>query len=860
MSDKEPLADLELDLSLEDDPLADLEPDISAPPPRRTLAPAGERPWRDPERLRLWALRSMGNEPLHPFALLGPAASADFEGFRDALRACRRALKLTAEAGGRDAPIATMILDTRSFARLGSLDAEGWAAEREAARWARPEWYELVRDVRRICADDRITPDEDAELNTWAGRLGVPRSTLDRWITERIEPGYPLIERVTRIPGGMQLRLLDGVVITSAAQYGELVVANEARWHQALDTLDQLKLILSHIHGDEEDQLGDAVEAGERRARTFVESWGLPASAVKPLWLQATLWALGARGLRLPRPWDALSIDLPEDLPAKAGGAVELLRGAVEDGRLGLWLERSRADAALVRLAVGRERSATATAWSLLWALGERRLGVAGHDIPDAEALRALLEAGDPGVLSALDDLLTEGVIAQWGQVIEDDAVRDAAARAARGDAAPLRLQVLHWGLGSAALCGDVTDLQGLVALAWHDPAAVQERLADGRLRAWALSQGLGQGPLPAPQRGWSEARRLHEALWHLGAVVLLTRDAIVGDPDTLVQQLAQADEGAEVLLREVEARYADGALLRWLDMHGTPMPAERPPDGDLGARVTLWTAGLKAFHHPSCGWQADAAALARWGDAHNDMFLELLLTGLVGQWLEGIGDAHAAALEEALRAADPVEQVCRALGLEAPTLALSRAPEGRLVIHEGHEGVVTLRLRHQGPRGRLRVSVACDDPEVAIELEGADGRGQRVLGPGDEALARARVTLPRGERTERTLTLTAKADDVEHTVTVPCASRYEWGGVLLRALTGAGAGAALSGAWRLLLAITAQGAFLAADGGYLIDPAEIAEVGGPNQLARLALLVGTLTVGGALVGWALMRMGRGKE
>lgn len=828
--------DLELDLPGDVEPGADLELDQPRQAPLPTPA-RPEGPWREPERLTRWALADTTREPLHPFELLGgPSGHAEL---LSRLDACRRHLRHLAEAGGREAAIATLILDSPRFTELRKLSEGDFQAELRRAQFATEAWYALARDARRIVADGQLSDDEDRELDRWAQRMGWTRATLDEALIEQVDPRFSVLERVRAAPG-LRLRLLSGVVITSAEQLREVALSGPERWQETAESLRDLGLVLDHLHGDEAERLRAALDEGRTRAP----------NGGKILWLQATLWAIGPLELRLPEPWSpGVCLD-PAGLVQAVYGDASLLMPALRDGRLGLWLERFPGQDALARALTDREVDPQLRAHDLLWALGGRRLSLAGQVVDDPGALRALLES-DPAVHADFDALLARRVLQAWARVRGDTQLADAAARAALGADATMRRRIFVWALGSPELVPGVTTLSELVELARREPLKAGALLSTGELSAWALSRGLLQRPLERVDG--SPNRRLHEALWALNARTLLLRERVFPTPDALIAQL---DEG---LLLHLEPLELDGTLGMWLALHLCPLVVPGGEAPALALRRRLWAAGWTAFHHPDFGLFPDPAALGEL-DRRAGALPLLAASGWLPAWLELSYPALLDGLRLAMASEDPDEALARALGQPAPTIEIDQDELDFGGVTEGSEATLTLTLRHRGPRGRARVSVALQDPRTTLSLPGADSRGQLTLGPGQRAEVSVRLVLPPGEKVRGEAELQVLVDGVPRALPLRYRSRFDLGGLLLWGCGGAAVGALALGLWQgLLIAVSGQ-SMLASDGGLLTDVAQITAGGPPNQLGRLSLVLWALALGGTALSIGLRRLLRGRS
>lgn len=816
--------DLELD-----EPAADLE--LDQPAPAQKARPEG--PWRDPERARRWALADGSDEPLHALELLGEAARSDFGAFQAQVEACRAHLRHLAEGAGRPAAVATMILDSPRFRALRTLDEAGWKVELDHAQFTSEAWYALARDARRIAADGQLSAEEDRELDAWAARLGWTRAALDQALIERVDPAFGALRRLET---GLRLRLLSGVVLTRAEQLREVAISGPDRWAEAAESLRDLRLVLDHLHGPEAERLRAALIDGEQRAR----------GGGKILALQATLWALGPPELRLPEPWSPPVCEAPEALVAALDGDADRLLPALSDGRLGLWLERFPGGDALARAVTDREVDPQLRARDLLWSLGERRLSLAGRVVADATTLRALLEH-DPDLYPAFDALLARRILSAWARVQGDHALADAASRAAQGADPAMRRQIFVWALGNPELVSGVSTRDDFIELCRRAPDAALALVRSGALSAWAVSRGLA--PRPLALHGVSPTRLLHEALWALGAPVLLVRGEVFADCAAFI---ARIDES---LLLHAEPLEADGTVGMWLAIQLQPLilPADEPPA--LGLRRHLWAAGWTAFHHPDYGFFADPAALGDLADHRPGALPQLAASGWLGAWLALRHPERTEGVQLAARSEDPDEAIARALGLPAPTIEIEPEILDFGAVTEGAVVERVLRLRHRGARGRARVSVALQDARASTALPGANARGQVALGPGRSLELPVRVALPLGQRSAGEARLRVVVDGLPREVLIRYRSRFDLGGLAARTCAGALLGALVLGLWQALLLAAGGQALLAADGGLLTDVGQIVRYGAPSQLGRLGLLVCSLAFGGSLVSLGLFRM-----
>ncbi|MCB9743514.1 MAG: hypothetical protein H6741_05765 [Alphaproteobacteria bacterium] len=850
-----PGAEAEADADVELEADGDLELDLPgqarpATPRPRPESAALTGPWRDEEQLRRWALKAQDEQPWHPFVLLGEPATARADEARRRYEACAAYLRRLAEVGGQRGLLATLVRDDPAFRRLRDLDDARWAEEREAWRWARPLWEELCRDARRVAKDGRITEDEAQDMQVWAQRLGVPMGTLERWITERVVPEWPRLERVAAEPGGMHLKLIPGVTITSAAQFSEVARSSEERWRQASEAMETLRVILRNVSGPEADELRAAVEAGAARARAFAESSGrrFGEGEVNRLWLQCTLWVQeGAPGLALPDPWDAQVARSAEDLVRMADARPSVLEAALASGRLAAWLEATRAHPELARRLAAGEEPPEVALWHLLHSLGERRLRVGPATVSLGEELVEALDSGDAAVGAAFDSLLQRRVLQTWAQVTGQTATQDAAARAMGGQDGEHRRRVFCWALGSPALVPGVVELAELEELLRADPERFERLLGDGSISAWAMARGFLHRP-PAEDQGWSAARRRQELLWSLGRTSLVLRDACFPSPGALVERLSAADEGAAKLLLHGEAAWEDGRIPRWLALHNaaSPIPSELRDGGAL--RFALWRLGLSAFHHPDTGWLSDPAALAAWGERRHEALLRVLgesASAWLGVVAPQLFPQVMAALREHEELEDTAEYVLRALGRPAPTLSLSQdqVDLGRII--EGEKRGDSITLKNTSERGLLRLRLGEPRDALVKAMLGEDLYGQEHrLGPGESVTLDVMVSILPGAPSAGEDGVVLYVDGEPKPIAVRYHSSFDLASALRITALYIVVGATLTVGWRGLLAYMSGDTLLASDGGYLTDLSAIGTQPGAQDLSRLSVLAICLLTG----------------
>jgi hypothetical protein len=810
-------------------------------PARLPADPAPAAPvrwWTEPSRLASFLF----DPRLHPFALLGDAAVTSYEGHRQQFDACARYLLRERQRPDSDVgPFASRVLDDPRMVAARGWDASAWALEPDRYRRGRPEWFQVLAMAELFLADGRISAEELESLTMAARKAGLDADAVLTWLAEN----HPSVPVAVDRRDAFVVRLFDGTRVSSTPQLRDVALRGRAEWQGVSNGLADIRAKVEDLEHPDAVALAMAIKASFER---FPLAAGADELRRASLRLDDAFRRLGWSELRLPEPWSVGGVHTLDEILGFAAGDIERLRPAVVSGRLGAWLLGVPGGIELSGLLDRAEDdlSARRATWTLLWRLGEIRFRIGDGVVLTPSDVRATLVPPEPA-----DRALVDGTLRDWANVrgfVDLSSAIDLSVVEPSG----LRAQALAWRLGEPAFDADIRAPEQVVEALQLDPGRAN-LVDDPAFRAWVRARG---GVVP---EAGSASRRMHEALWSLGVPGLVAGGVHIRDAAGLVALLEVADATAIRVLNSLEPLAVDGVLGRFLDRANVAFA----PTGDLGldVRVAAWSLGWRSFHHPNAGFRSDPEAVAAWADEDPRMFERKLESGWITTWLELAWPDREHDMAAARRKPIPteVEAVCRALGAVPPRVIVPEAPVTFGSVAEGATDAARLVVQHPGPRGLACIEI--DALPQAIEAQWVDGprdpnRRRVVLRSGQSATLQVTFSPPVGRTTRISGGLRLVVDGAPRAIGLQARSAFDLGGLALRAGVGAVIGAILLGGTRYLVNRWSGGAYVTADGGYVMDAWQV-DATRARGLST-ALWVGTTGICAALLlGFGAVRLRR---
>jgi hypothetical protein len=817
------------------------------PPPHPTVR-LHDPPWGREAVTTEWVLHAQDGKgkPHHPFVLLGEQVLESHESYQQLMEACQGFLQHRVRR--RNDPVAKKILADTRMKTCAKLDERGWKKECERYDQERPEWYDLERVLQMELADNKLSSANQRKIRPMLDRYG---ESWD-WLLDHVKVHYPNVT-----VGDIAVRgIFEGEVITSEQHFMDLATASWGRSREALEKLELLRFALRQVPSDAATSFGNTIDEADKAASTFNNKHGLGLGKEDQgrfkLW--CIFWSVGQTGLRLPELYNGPWYRDPDDMLTRLDGDPGPLRRAIETGLLAFWLSQAHNLKEPAKRLLRRKSEPEAAGLDLLWALGEERILLGGMAAHDEDSLITVLKGSPPKKVAAeYERKLKSGLLAEWAKARGLSRVRTAAGRA-KQHSGDLARKVLLWNLGQTELKPGVNDANDFADLVAQNRERAIKLVANGEVNLWAT--GLGLLPKTYERKpGWSWDLTLHKLLWALGVHDLIISGVRFATPTELLTHAKTRSSAALELTAGLEQLADNNVLSAWYKHHTGAYPPQKIKSNQSLARAVLWHQGFTAFPHAACGLQRTPKALGTWGDNHQQVFGELLKSGLVQEWLGFVSPALEPELGTALEHRDVVEKSCQVLGLDRPALSHDPTQINFGAVPEGGTASSTITVKNEGPRGLARVTLDLQTKSrtssglehIQIDWE------PFALRAGEQRTITVQVTPPRGESQNLDAQIMLDLDGQPGTVDLHYHTTFNIGLVVKAMSIGAVLGVVGFATWRAMLYALAGPAVMAADGGYITDIA-IAVMGGHADTLGVIIKVALL---GVLPGLAAIIIGR---